>query len=187
VRIERLDRALLVLVALIAVAVAVAGWLVWAGVLTLPEPSDVVDFDGLQLPAWWPVPVVVVCLIVVALGLWLVWAQVPKPRHLGVDDLELVTSSSAGTTTVSPAALAHLIEHRLSQIDGVDGVTVTVQPDDGRGRLWVRPRLTSDADVTVATRAVRDVVDEVAGTLRVPLEVVLIRVALARRPEGRVV
>ncbi len=181
--IDRLNRVLLTLLALLVAAAAVVGLLAGGGQLDVREPGSLYT-DGAddvpERPELWGGVAIAVLVVLAVVGLVWAWRQV-RPRREGghLSPVEL-RRDQRGHTTVGSAALARMVADDLERLPGVVGSRVRVVEMAPRPRLIAWLDLGGDAEPAL----VRNATEVPLGRLCHALGVETVDADLRLRPTG---
>ena len=172
--IDRVDRFVLCVLALLLIAIGVVGLLAATGVLTVSDPSTLYSSltQTTVTVTWWWIAAIALGVVLALLGLVLALRQLTRP---GGPPLETVVIDRAkrGSTTVKARAVARAVEQDLARLPGVVGSRVQLLTDGTPVRLRAALDLRSDADINeIRSRAAQPLerATDSLGFDRVPTE-----------------
>jgi len=181
--IDRVDRFVLCVLALLLIAIGVVGLLAATGVLTVSDPSTLYSSltQTTVTVTWWWIAAIALGVVLALLGLVLALRQLTRPGGPPLETI-VVDQAQRGRTTVKARAVARAVEQDLARLPGVVGSRVQLLPNGTPVRLRAALDLRSDADVNeVRSRATQPLerATDSLGFDRVPTELWLRHTAQA--------
>jgi hypothetical protein len=166
---EAFNRSLFIILGIVLVAIGVTGLLAAAGVLPLVQPSDLyaslIQTVRAQPLLWWSV-LIIAALLLVVLGLWLVRAELSRPRVGGLHEVVL-QNGRRGATSVEAAAVADAAARDLARLPQVLGSDARLATFGRLPRLEVRLDVPADADLDAVRQAAEGPYDRLRTMLGV--------------------
>lgn len=182
--VDRLDRVLLAVLGLVAVALGTVVLLAGADVVALRSPAalhaDAVASAGRHEAAWTAGAVGGGALVAV-LALWWAWAQVrrrPERGRLGPTRLDV---DGPGRTTLAPAPLARALAADVEQVDGVAAATARLVAVRPVPEVLVTVTAGLDCDLARLRADLEGPLARLAGALGVDAVHADVRLTVARR------